>query len=87
MMSGDSDKPSPDIGIAVWRTLAHQIGPPEQTVRSWRGGGCLFVHPVVEPFLTCASHHLIPKPSKGQTCGLCNAHEMPPGRNRVAERV
>ena len=88
MDSGEADESGPRIGIAVRSTFAHQIGRPENAIRSGRRSGCFLGELIVRIAVRfCEDAEAIAEPAQRQSGRLRYAHDVPSAGDSVAEGV
>ena len=88
MQRRKTDERAANVGIKMRRAFAHQVGRPEKSFGTGRGGRCLVGEAIVgiaTVILACAE--LIAKPAERKSGGLCYAHHVPAAGNGVTEGV
>src|SRR5580704_12116620 len=88
LRSGEPDEGGTGVRVEMRRAFAHEIGCPENTARARRNVcGLLGKAVVCIAAVFLAGAKLIAKPPQGESGGLCNSHDVPAIRNRMAEGV
>src|SRR5262249_32585427 len=88
--SGQAGEYRAGVRVEVWRALTHEIGSPEQAVRSGRSRGGFGGEDVIGIGAGLCGEirrELIAKPAQRESCRLRDAHDVPASGNGVAEGV
>ena len=83
MLRRDADPSATRDRIQVRRALAHQVGQPEQALRSHRR----FCGLAKERVVIARRGELVAKPLQAEARALCDAHDVPLTRHGVTEGV